>query len=268
MIHLEIDNKPYKCIEKWDEMKLSTATLIHTLCKTELPEKLVEYYQLLTLEDNKEDIKKLSETYTEKDIVKHFPEFYGKAIELLTDIPKEIIDKLQSGYRQSFYKKYCEMFVFGILHFPVDYKIEKIKSFNFNDTEYFLPETKIVLNQHKPFFDRSAIEFTEAADLEMYAKELSGGKYEMAANIISILCRPKIVAQSYGKTKVDLIGLIEPYDEQTCLNRAEQFEDLTMDKVFEVFFCFQQHTNLSEQLIQLYTQEEVLRSLHPSGEVI
>ena len=95
----------------------------------------------------------------------------------------------------------------------------------------------------KPFFDRTAIEFTECADLELFSKSFAGGKFEVAPNIISIICRPKQ----------------EKYNAAVCLLRADGFSELTMDTVWEVFFCFQKHINLSEQITAISLIEKAIK---------
>lgn len=249
MIHLEINGNIYKAFEKWDEITLEKAVEIHALCKKEIPHRLNKLYQAMAFDNNEKELQDVTSQITEKDLIKHFPLFYGKVIGLMSDIPQEVIEHLNAGERKAFYDKYCFSFLYGILLAPVNYNYKSIKSFEFEDKTYWLPETKMVMGAERPFFDRTIIEFTEAADLQVLAKDLEGGKYDVAANIVSILCRPKTEN-----------GVIEKYNELICIERAEAFKKLTMDIVFEVFFCFKKHIDLSELHTEVYLQEETLKA--------
>jgi len=83
----------------------------------------------------------------------------------------------------------------------------------------------------------TAIEFTEAADLQLAEKALDGGRIETLSNIIAIHCRLKN----------------EKYDEQKSLSRAELFMDeLTMDVAWEVFFCLVELFNTLKKRSQIF----------------
>lgn len=252
MIQFVVNDKEYLCIEKWEEMPLSKAVELYTACKKEMPENLKRYYDILLLTDEalELELENYFKVVTSKELKENLT-FYIKVLSILSNVDSDVCNKILPAFRVAFYKKHLELFVFGLVNYPINFEIKGIKSFMHEGIEYHLPETKTVLGVEKPFFDRTAIEFTEAADLEMYGNQLAGGRYEVAANLISVMCRPKV-----DKT-------IEPYNEQTCLVRAKQFENITMDKVFEVFFCLQEHITLSNQHIQLYIQEQLINRVNP-----
>ena len=269
MIVLSINNNEYKAYEAWKEIPLSLAIEIHKLLFAELPSRLKDIYDIISqpvvtpeqIEERDNELVKWYDSISNEEVIKIFPTFYGKVIALLTDIPAEVIEMIDRSQRDMFYKKYCEKFVFGILHYPADYESKNIKSFTYKDVEYFLPETKEVLGVEKPFFDRTAIEFTECADLEYFSKEMEAGKYEYAANIISIICRPKRNKTISETGEVVGVQIIEPYNEQTSLLRAKEFVNLTMDVVHGVFFCLQKHIILSHQLTTTSILQETLQGL-------
>lgn len=246
---LEINNESFVIIEKWQDMKLDKAIRLHSLCKTEMPKKLEAIYNASTLDDKAKSTTDLIESITNLEYSVDFPTFYGKVISLLSDIPLNVLEKCTAGDRKAIYEKCCYKFVIGVLFEPIDYTFKQIKSFEYMKTVYYLPETKNIQGQPRPFFDRTAIEFTESADLQKYSSELNGGKYEVAANIIAILCRPK-----------NNEGVLEKYNEKTCLDRATEFKNLPMDIVFEVFFCFGKHISLSEMFTDIYLQGEQLKA--------
>lgn len=255
MLVLTINNKDYKAFDNWNQMPLSIAVKLNTLITESLPASIKELYAITAKggEDVAKELSDMAATITDEQLIKEFPIFYGKAIAILTTIPEDVINHIGPSDRSLFYKKYCESFVFGILHYAVDYNIEKIKSFTHNGIELFLPVTKEVMGQERPFFDRSAIEFTESADLEIASKQMAGGKFEMATNIIAILCRPKIQVPENGSE------YLEPYNEERCLERAKEFTELPMNIVFEVFFCLTQHLHLSQQITLISSLKEIVK---------
>lgn len=262
MVQLTVEGKKYSCFNEWKEMPSSKAVELATLCNKEMPlplKSLYEIYSKSTGVDDVETKKKADEQFakeTDEDFIKNFPAFYGKVIKCLSDIPREVIDKILPESRSAFYSQYCFKFVFGVLHFPFDFVPKGISQFTHHEVTCHLPKSKTILGKVRPFADRTAIEFAEAADLELYSKQLDGGKFECAANIIAVLCRPM------G------INGIEPYNEDTCLKRAETFHDLKMDIVWEVFFCLTQQSILLAQDIALSSMEvglNLLKQEFPAG---
>jgi len=207
MITITID-KQYKIPENWDEVTLSKAIEIY---KIPLPEKLKEYYDLKLAQ---KPLVGISQT----DLIKTFPIYYGEILEVF-GIPKEIVKKIKPIDRSAFYNAYLMEFVLG-LHYSPTYEVKRLEYIEYGEKLYF-PEFKHVLGEEIPMGYVTALEFAETADLQIYAQDLAEGKYKVAANIASIICRPK--------------G--EPYHEATCLKRAEKMQDMKMSDVWEVFFC-------------------------------
>lgn len=253
MLILKVNGKEYSAIRSWSEMTLAKAIEVHRVI-SDIPPSLRSIYAVQTIADAEERKKKLDEVYaglTPDDHIKTFPQFYGKVLGVLTNIPAEVIEQILWESRTVFYNEYCLTFVYGFLHWPVDYVPHQIDSFNFKGVEYFLPEGKTVMGIKRPMANVEMIEFAECADLESRAQSLAGGKFEVAANIISILCRPKV--------ERDGQMVIERYDEDTCLKRAELFAELPMDIVWEVFFCSVELCNLSRTSILISTMEGALK---------
>ena len=125
----------------------------------------------------------------------------------------------------------------------------------FKGDTYLLPESRISLGEKQPAAYLEAVQFTESADLEYYSKEMEGGKFQAATNIISILC----------------LKDGEQYDEEVSLKRAEQFKGLPMNVCWEVFFCFMNLVNTSvkdmvtSSLGAMQKQPELLRELVQNG---
>ena len=279
MIYFKINDIDYSSFEQWSEMKLEKGIELSALCRT-MPDKLKDFYTIVTseptMEAQEESLAKWVEAVGEIEMVKEFPEFYGKVISCLSNVPDDVIKFVQTGFRVAFYKQYCEKFVIGILHNIIDYQYQNIKSFTHEGIEYHLPVDKNILGSSKPMSDRSAIEFTESADLQMAAKEMAAGKFEYAANIISILCRPLVpVNPSHMPQLTEDVHVIssilnmkrseiEPYDEQVSLARAESFKQLTMDIVFEVFFCLTKHMIIFNQTMAISLLEDQVKEKEKS----
>jgi len=211
MVTVTINNKDYKVYSEWPDMVNREAIEVYKLI-SKAPEKLMELYKCKT----DEEIEAVE--LDNEDLVKKFPKFYGECLSVCSDIPEGVIKKTLSGDRVAIYKQYLEPLVLGLMFLPRD--VKAIESFTLENVTYELPKSKDALGEEKVGAYMQALEFTEAADLEYFARELDGGKYEYAANIISVLCRPK--------------G--EEYDEDTSLARVKMFNELPMDIVFGVFF--------------------------------
>jgi hypothetical protein len=207
MINIRID-RTYKIFEQWSEMPLSVAIEIF---KIPVPENLKAYFDARLRNETPE--------ISDFDAVRVFPDYYGKVL-CKMGLPPSIVRRIHSTDRTMLFNRYCLEFVLG-LHYSPNFERLKAKSFVWNKEELFFPVSKKVLSKEVPFSEVSAFEFTESADLQLHSKKLAGGRYEVAANIVAILCRPKD----------------EPYDENVCLARAETMKSLPMDIVWEVFFC-------------------------------
>lgn len=261
MINMTIGGNDYQSIETWEEMPLSKSIELHKIIEG-MPKNLAKYYKLAsenTIEKGKKErlrdkeLKQLEKKISDKERIKEFPQFYGKIICALSNIPEDVMNQIDWRAREKFYKSSytgsisAESVVYALLFFPYDYKVKGIKKFVFKGQTDWLPKTKRILGQYKPMADSTAVEFAESSDLEIFAKELSGGKYSRMANVISILCRPKVKGQ------------IQKYNEAASLKRAKQFKDLPMSIVWEVFFYAIKHISLSNSsMLMSLVQKELL----------
>lgn len=252
MYLLEINNITYRLKQGWHEITINEAIEIMKIIN-KMPERLREYYDLILKQQTK-DVKakiiKWHELITVEEQKKIFPTFYGKMLYKLSNIPQNVINRVDWQNRTDiFHHKVdnsisCESVVIGMLSFPFDYEIQDIKQFEFDKEILLLPLTKFVLNEERPMADEDAIVFTEAADLEIFSEKLAGGLYEYAPNIVSILCRPK--------------G--EKYDEEKALKRAEKMGKLTMDIFWEVFFCIIKQSNTLRKNILISLLDKELKT--------
>ncbi len=293
--------------EGWNEIPIKKAEQLYEVCK-DMPQQLRQRYELMIQEQNPTVKKKIAELEKEiglKQLIKEFPVFYGDVICSLSTISKKDMKRCFPEWRAVVYREYFASYVIGILFQAYDYDHKQIKEFTFNHgtydamgrlkkkgkkVEYIFPKSREVLDQDRPMGHSSGIEFAEAADLRVFSQELEGGVFSRVANIVSILCRPEVtkkiselteeeldhdvvkyaIKESKGKT----VTFIELYDEQTCLDRAKGFDNLTMDVVWEVFFYSVQSfltssratvISLHLQALKLAKQLQVLESSSTVG---
>lgn len=233
-------------------MTIGEAATFYDTVKASMPDKLSTIYTLQTQKKTTVQQEALEEAYKElnnADMRKHFPRFYGICLEALSDIPSDVMERVLWDDRTATYKQMAEHFVLGMMF--GDYsQIENIKEIEFNEETLLLPITDKVLNMTIPMAGEPIITFTEAADLQIYSEDMAGGKFGVAANIVSILCRPE--------------G--EAYNEKVSLKRAEGLKELTMDKVWEVFFCITQQVTISKQNTLISSLEARLNRLKEQNE--
>ena len=239
---LRID-KDYKIKTEWSELTVGEAAQITALG---LPEPLKEIYSYMAKGDQEgfvEAEKKL--TYRQKK--KTLPKFYGDVLEIISDVPKEIMKKVFPDDRTSTYMKYGFGVVFG-LWFNPDYQPKGIRSFEHNGVKYYFPDSKKGLKGDITGGWMTTVEFAESADLLSYAEEYNE-KTEVFPILVAILCRPMIN------------GRRESYDEQKAFKRAEEFKTLTMDVVWEVSFFLTKSLDKLNSVTKSYLQAESLRLL-------
>ena len=246
MINITINNEQYKVYEpnRWDEMTIDKAI---ELASIEIPLNLLAIYNAATLseEDRKAAINEIE--FTHNDHVKDFPAYYGRCMEVMTDIPVYYIARILGEERTALYKEYIEWFVIRLINSEL---IENngVKDFKHKKITYYLPKSEEVLGTLVPAYETTAIEFTEASNILAAFNDLQEGDIEAIKTIIAIYCRPK--------------G--EKYNELTSINRAVEFGQLPMLVANEVFFCIVQFTakyatdTLTSQAVEILKDESLL----------
>lgn len=243
MLHFEYGSKRHTCVSNWAEIPLNKAVQVMEVIN-EFPEALKKMYELSGVESRADEYAKLQASLSDRQHYKEIPELYGKIITILSDVTENDIKQWGPIERNAFYIEYIFKFVYGLLVIPADYVAENITDFEHNGVRYFLPEGREIMGNEKPMANTSALEFAEVADLEIVAKEMQGGKYEVAANIVAILCRP----------------LGEAYDEAEALERAKEFVNLPMHIIWEVFFYTLRLSTLSRQRALIYLLKDHLKA--------
>jgi hypothetical protein len=242
MIFFTTNEKEYACLAEWREITLAKAIEASKYVHSNIPPLLKKSVQsecamymdgALELKDAwKKDIDAISE----EEHLKLIPIYAAGLLSILSLCPKEIIGHIDKKHLTGFYFGYLHKLAMGLLHFPFDHHYEEVESITIADTTCWLPSIVDYGLEKRPMADRTAIEFTEVADLELNAKKLEGGNIEVLPLVIAIMCRPRGVD-----------GMIEKYNELICAQRSKLFLDLNMDDVWNVFFSLKNRCTLLEQ---------------------
>jgi hypothetical protein len=218
--------------KRWDQLTLKEADQIE---KLKVPERLYNYYKDTYEGKNPEWI------YDIEEVIEIFPEYYGKVLEIMTDIPKDILSKINAIDRTDFFDEYCRPMVLDLIgREPQTYQTKGITSFIFKDIEYLFPENLKILEMNLPADSACALEFTESsAIITAWAKSEKG--WDSWGLVTAIYCRPK--------------G--EKYDKKIVTQRAIEFQDLTMDVILELFFYIVRSLNLYQNDIRYMKQKEI-----------
>jgi len=254
VIEIEIKGKLYQVCNQWEDLTLKRFI---ELSEVPIPERL-ERLWIASANLNGQGNKKLLEAEYEKainevsheDLVKHFPAFYGKVIEVLSDIPAEIIDRIHGDLRTQLYDDHLSQFVLSLIYSaPVDkiggkidvYEPEPINSFKVFGEEFFFPKSLRLYNDIIPMAEEKTITFAEAADIDIAMNGLRTEGIKRLPVFMGIYCRKE--------------G--EEYDEQAAIRRQEVFLNVTMNIVWALFFYTVKLTYVSQSFILTYLKRVV-----------
>ena len=234
MIRIDVLDEQYDVITEWSELTLERFLKVQEIAN-KAPKKLKDVIGYIYMND-KEALESLE--LSKNESLKTFPKFYGDMLGALADIPKKVINQIDRDSREQFFNGYLIKFAIGCLYAAVDVDVIEDEYFEFEGEKFYYPKTKKIVNQERPMGFISTIQFTEAADLDVYMSSLDDKDYSVMANIVAILC-----------VKGD-----EDYDEDVMLERAEKFKKLPMNIAWNVFFYL-------DELLTTYTKTIVPYSL-------
>ena len=247
MIILKINEVMYSIASDWTDVTVSQAA---SLLNLKMPDSLKELYDIqmkpgdLTPEQHDFKISQAEDAMSLVDQYKNIPRYFSRVIETLSNIPAGVLRRVDVNSIKALYHTYVRKFVEGVHYFPADYQYKDIGSFEFDGVKYLLPVDKKIFGQAVPMVDVTALEFSESADLMIYMARLSKDRdFSRVANMVSILCRPE--------------G--EQYDEGIALQRAEQFQNLTMDVCWNVFFSLITPLIIANQYVQISFMDGLAR---------
>lgn len=238
MLNVAVDGKIYQCIENWEEMSIGQAIDLLPVLYS-LPKSMQEIYSYAF--DENGAAKQAAVEITDEELIKEIPEAYGRIIAKMTNIPQNVIDSISAESRTIFYNEYLLPFAIGLMIAPYNYTEKNIKQFTFENVDYIFPLFEKDVNGNlRPAIDMKAIEFTEAADLQLAAARVEDGKFEYVTHVIAIMCKPAN----------------ELYSEKVILERAEKFKQLPVTVAFEVFFCLIKYSIILKKIFPMLSAAE------------
>ncbi len=223
---ININNKRYEVKTEWHDITLKLAK---KLTEIEIPDELKLLYGSKTEKEYKANLQPAMEA----DNI----EFCRKVINTVSDIPMGILANTNEGVYY-FYYRYLEKFIVDLYRmFPSSYEPKGGEGFIFNGKVYKYPTEEVMLNDTKPFAYETAETFIESMDLRM-AMQDKVIRTEGLSGLVAIYAREE------GET----------YSEQRVIQKVKEFENLTMDIAWEVFFCLRTLSIGLEQRIPKYFQ--------------
>jgi len=256
MIIITIDSKPYHAVYRWEDLSLGKFI---ELSRIEMPEKLKALYVTSAsmntpdARDKKkarEGYKIASEAILPADLRKHFPEYYGKVIGLLSDIPKEVIDIMDAELRATLYDNYFKGFVMSLVYnSPVDilggkiieYNPPEVTSFEIGGEEFFFPESLKIGGDLVPMAHESILSFSEASEIDLAIQDLMDEGVSKFPLFMAVYCRKKN----------------EQYSEGMVLEREPLFNNVTMDIAWSLFFYTGKLITALSRSLALFSREAV-----------
>lgn len=221
MVVLGIDKVEYKVYESWSEITVKDARKLSDIANT-IPDELAFIYSEQAKGEDADEDQIL--IYSKKliDIEKDLNKFYSKVLFRLSDIPKGVINKINTKDLVGFYNIYLMPFVFGVLHFPLE-KTIKLKKFTVMGETYHAPISKKIMGTVRPFYKEDVAVFCDASDADQSSRR-EGNKFNHAELIVATIFRKQ--------------G--EKHTEDGVIERAEYFKDiLTCD----VYYAAISHLN-------------------------
>lgn len=236
MIELTIEREKYTGPSGWYDITLEQFIRV---CGVPLPERLRALYVACSglNETNaqrrpmaEKEYEKANGALTQRDLLKVFPEYYGKIIAILTTIPENVIDRLHHDVRTKIFDEWLRYVVLSaFMDYPVFYSTEgmvayipaETGSFELDGVEYLFPTTLKLYGGVYPMAEEAIITFAEAAEIEVAFHEMREQGVKRFPMFMALYCRPA--------------G--ELYDEKTIMSRENIMQGVSMDKVWALFFC-------------------------------
>ena len=256
MINAEIHGKVYQVCSEWGDITLGKFI---ELAEISIPEKLERSWIAsagLNVDGKKEKKAALKESeaannaFTEADLVKFFPAYYGKVLTVLSEVPKKVVTNIHSDLRASFFEDWHKGFALSLIYSsPVTiagkgvklYHPEEIADFELEGETYHFPGSLKLYDELIPMANETVISFAEAADIDLAILDLRSQGVKRFPILMGIYCRKK------GET----------YDEQMALKRAEWFKSAKMDTVWSLFFCIVRLMHISQNSIRMRLLNQV-----------
>ncbi len=177
-ITLNILGVDYNINTDWSGLTLSQAKNLRDIIDKHIPESLKKKYEIFhqsLISEEASELMEYMETIPHADIAKHWPNFYGRVISYLGNIPLDVMEKCNHKDREDTYNEHLEHFVYGLLHEPYTFVPTNRMSVTINEIEYHTPESRWVMGQEHPMGKATVVDYTEGAELETAIAEAQGG---------------------------------------------------------------------------------------------
>lgn len=155
-------------------------------------------------------------------------EYIKKVVTILSNIPTNVIDKLDNTQLVVLWDLVSYMVKSLYLVKFDNYRPRGMKSIIFKDKTYHLPDSLIIDEEEIIAHKEPAVNIVEVSNLAMYLSEMKSKGLSSMKYICAILLKE-------DKDEV--------YDEEKIVERAKLFEELTMNIVFECFFFINYFSN-------------------------
>ena len=199
------------------------------LCSVPMPEK---FLKLLNVLNDQAEYDKVFDTVTMEDNVKVFPEYFGKVIGILSEIPADLLELIDSEQRTAIYYSLFHAIALSTVHnYPFVkehseigfYQPEKREYFTYMGIDYYFPKTFRISEIEIPMANEPIVTFTEASDIMAAWSTMAEKGAENVSLIAAIYCRRKD----------------EKYSQDVAIARARMFTELSMDIYWSLFFCME-----------------------------
>ncbi len=223
MIKVSVEGNDYALKSEWDDITLEE---YRGLCAHKIPASLKKRYErIVSGQYDKLEV----ESY--RDLVKVHPKYYGEIIAMVSDIPKEVIDRMHWEIRTKLFNEYLLHFAeTQVAPLPLviteDGKVNFYEGYNaasfiLNGEHFYFPESLEYGGIRTPLSKEKIVSFAEASDIEVAIHEFGEKGIDGMAQMCAVYLRKER----------------EEHSDELVIKRTEQFKDLPMSVVWEVFFC-------------------------------
>ena len=259
MVTVTIRDVQYSLCDKWDDITLEE---FQRLFDIPIPAKLRQRWEAL-IGGKEKEYDAIADTH--REIIKTYPEYYGKIIGRLSDIPEDVIKYIDWSLRERLFNDYLWQFVATTLApgpLVMDGQLKWMESnkatgFIFEGETYNLPESLFYGGREVPCKDEKIVTFAEASDIDIALHEWGEKGIDAMASVCAVyLRRPG-----------------EQHSDKLVVERTELFKRLPMSAVWEVFFCIMQSgqkcsediLTFSPSLIGMLLMQPAGAELSPTG---
>jgi len=194
MLLIEVNNKHYKFYNEWRDV---TIKQMMRWAQTDIPKCLVEAIDAMGDMVEVDGEKKAAgitgyfkhiEKLTPDERRKEIPRYIGVMLEAFTDIPPDVIAKINDADRTSFFHDYLIVKLLDV-RLMTKLQLQDIAKFEFNGKTYHLPKIGKAINADSKGIDLMAVEFAESSDIAANADKLQGGNLEALPYLLALLCK-------------------------------------------------------------------------------